>query len=84
MLPSAGVPTILVEAGFRFFFFSNERFEPPHVHVARGDGLAKFWLEPVELVESYGMKRQELRQARLLVEAHQETFRERWREYFSS
>jgi hypothetical protein len=78
------VPTILVAEGYRFFFWSNEGLEPPHVHVERGDGLAKFWLEPVELVESYGMKRQELRRARLLVEEHQEIFRERWREHFGS
>jgi hypothetical protein len=56
----------------------------PHVHVEIGDGEAKFWLVPVELVESYRMKRQELRRARLLVEQHQDLFQEKWREYFGS
>jgi hypothetical protein len=78
------VPTILVTEGFRFFFFSNEGFEPPHVHLQAGDGYAKFWLEPVELVESSRMKHQELRRARLLVDQHQAIFRERWRDYFGS
>jgi hypothetical protein len=78
------VPTVLLAEGYRFFFFSNEGFEPPHVHVELGDGLAKFWLEPVELVESYGMKRQELKRARLMVEEHQVLFREKWREHFGS
>jgi hypothetical protein len=45
--------TTLRKDGFRFFFFSNEGFEPAHVHVEAGDGYAKFWLEPVELAESF-------------------------------
>lgn len=52
------VPTLLVFGGLRFFFFSNEGMEPPHVHVEAGDGAAKFWLEPaVELAFSVGMTR---------------------------
>jgi len=30
------VPTLLVVEGFRFYFFSDERQEPPHVHVKKG------------------------------------------------
>jgi hypothetical protein len=77
------LPTVLVIGGIRFFFFSNEGFEPPHIHVEAGDGYAKFWLEPVELAESYRLKSQELRRARLLVGEHKALFLEKWREYFS-
>jgi Domain of unknown function (DUF4160) len=35
------VPTVLRERGFRFYFWSDERNEPPHVQVASGDGYAK-------------------------------------------
>ena len=49
LIPKCSVPTLLLVDGYRFFFFSNEGTEPPHVHVERGDGYAKFWLEPVEL-----------------------------------
>jgi hypothetical protein len=38
-----------------------------HIHVERGDGYAKFWLDPVDLVEAYGLKTVELRCTRLLV-----------------
>jgi len=38
------VPTILRDGPYRFFFFSNEGFEPPHVHVQRDRAIAKFWL----------------------------------------
>jgi hypothetical protein len=34
------MPTVLVVDGFRFFFFSNEGFEPPHIHVEKGDSHA--------------------------------------------
>ena len=46
------LPTLLKEGPYRFFFYSNEGDprEPPHVHVTAGERVAKFWLEPVELV----------------------------------
>jgi hypothetical protein len=78
------VPTLLVTEGFRFFFYSNEGSEPRQVHVEYADGTAKFWLQPVALAEVYDIKRQALRQARLLVEQHQASFLEKWNEYFGS
>lgn len=81
---AARVPTILRKDGFRFFFFSNEGFEPAHIHIEAGEGYAKFWLEPVELAESFRLKSQELRRARLLVDEHKELLLEKWREYFGS
>lgn len=41
-------------------FYSNEGSEPPHIHVAFGDGLAKFWLGPVALVGSRGISPRDL------------------------
>jgi hypothetical protein len=32
------MPTVFRQGRFRFYFFSNERNEPPHVHVESGDG----------------------------------------------
>jgi Domain of unknown function (DUF4160) len=78
------VPTVLVVEGFRFFFFSNEGTEPPHIHVERGDGYAKFWLEPVELADALGLKTPELTRARLLTIQHRIDFLEKWREYFGT
>jgi len=78
------VPTVLRAEGYRFFFFSNEGNEPPHIHVERGDGYAKFWLEPVVLAEAQGLKNSEVRRAKLLVIEHRFDFLERWREYFGA
>ena len=79
-----GMPTLLQTEGFRFFFFfySNERLEPPHVHVEKGDGEAKFWLDPVQVAYSHRLTPAELRRARELVFQHQAMFKERWNEHF--
>jgi hypothetical protein len=76
------MPTLLNIEGFRFYFFSNEGTEPAHVHVEKGDGIAKFWLNPVSLVSSEGLTRAELRRSREIVEEHAAAFVERWNEYF--
>ena len=55
------MPIVLRTRGFSFFFFSHEGSEPAHIHVKKGDGAAKFWLNPVKLAYNDGFKRQELR-----------------------
>lgn len=69
---------------FRFFFFSNEGFEPPHVHVQDGACLAKFWLAPVELAASTGFASGDLTRLRTLVVEHQDALLEAWNEFFGS
>jgi hypothetical protein len=34
------VPTVLREKGYRFFFYMADRYEPPHIHVAKQDTRA--------------------------------------------
>jgi len=77
------VRTLLRIEGFRFFFYSNERDEPPHVHVEKGDGEAKLWLQPVALAYSHGLAPAELRRVRELTFEHQAEFLGRWNEHFS-
>ncbi len=38
------MPTILVKNGWRLFFYTNERVEPPHIHARKGDMECKYWL----------------------------------------
>ena len=76
------MPTVVRIGRHRFFFFSNEGTEPPHVHVESGDKYAKFWLEPVSLAKSVGYHASELTRLRTLVTEHRERFREQWDEYF--
>ena len=76
------MPTVLRVAGYRFFFFSNERQEPAHIHVERGDAHAKFWLGPIALASSHGFWSGELSEVRRLVEEHGDYFLEQWDEFF--
>lgn len=76
------VPTLLFIEGFRFYFFSNERQEPPHVHVRKGDSIAKVWLRPVDLAFARSFNRTELTRIRDLTLEHQAFFVERGGEYF--
>ena len=78
------VPTVLRINGFRFFFFSGEGSEPPHIHIERNDSVAKFWLSPLDLAMSAGFRNHELTQIRALVIEHRIMFLEKWNEYFSN
>jgi len=77
------MPTVLRIAGFRFFFYSDEGSEPPHIHVERSDEVAKFWLEPVELVSSSGFSAKEINQLCKLVTENQIRLVQSWHEYFN-
>jgi hypothetical protein len=78
------MPTVLQLLGFRFFFYSLEGNEPPHIHVEHGDRTAKYWLTPVQIAESHGFRSHELNHIRGLVIEHRNTFLEAWNEHFSS
>lgn len=77
------MPTVLRKDGFRFFFFSNEGNEPPHIHVELGEGYAKYWLNPIELSFSIGLNSRQLLKLRNLVEENQELFKTSWHDYFN-
>ena len=78
------MPDILRIGPYRFYFFSSEPNEPPHVHVAREELRAKFWLEPVALVTNRGFRAHELRRITRLVMQHQATLLEAWHDYFGT
>lgn len=61
------MPKVLEKLGFRFFFFSQEDQEPPHIHVEHGDKVAKYWLTQVALASSVGFRAHELTRVRALV-----------------
>jgi hypothetical protein len=77
------MPTVLRVKGYRFFFFSLEGHEPPHIHVSHAERFAKFWLDPVSLVKSRGFRSNELSEIQKVVEEHQDSLMEKWNEYFS-
>ena len=78
------MPTVLREGPYRFFFYSNEGHEPPHVHVEEGNKVAKFWLEPVALAFNLGFGPAELRRVQRLVSENRALLLEKWYERFPS
>ncbi len=67
------MPTVLRVGPYRFHFYSRENDEPPHIHVARDEFEAKFWLRPVALAGNHGFRFTELKDIERLVEEHCDT-----------
>jgi len=76
------MPTVLRVGPYRFFFYSSDGHEPPHVHVERDRAKAKFWLNPVYLERSTGFGAAELARLQGTVQEHVEVLRRNWDEYF--
>jgi hypothetical protein len=79
---ASGMPTILRDGRWRFFFYSNEGSEPPHVHVESSDGGAKFWLTPVALVVSSRLRSRELRELEWFIRLNRKVLLEAWNDFF--
>ncbi len=75
------MPTVLRIGAFRFHFYSDERLEPPHIHVRTPDGECKFWLDDVRLARNRGVRPHDLRAIERLVFEHRALFRERYDEF---
>lgn len=78
------MPSLLKIGPHRFFFFSREGNEPPHIHIETAENAAKFWLMPVSLEYQVGYNSRELRKVRELVEEHADFFVESWNAYFAN
>lgn len=78
------MPTVLRVGRYRFFFFSNEGREPPHIHVKAGNDEAKFWLDRIHLAANHGFNGHELNEIQRLVEEYRDRLLEVWHEYFGA
>ena len=78
------MPSVMRIGPYRFFFYSNEQGEPPHIHIQRDRSLAKFWLTPVSLASSTRFPPREIRDLQKLVEQHTPELLESWNEYFAN
>ncbi len=72
------MPTILRWNGYRFYFFSNEGHEPPHVHIDKSGRSCKFWLDPVSLAINRGYAVHEMTEIRDKVIEQQRQFLDTW------
>ena len=75
------MPSVLRVGRYRFFFFSNEGEEPPHIHVRAAEHEAKFCLDSVSLVANYGFRSRDLSEIERLIREHQVELLEAWHEH---
>jgi Domain of unknown function (DUF4160) len=72
------VPTVLREKGYRFHFYMADRYEPPHIHIAKDDAEAKFWIDPLELADNEGFRPHDLAQIKKIILEHIDEFILSW------
>jgi hypothetical protein len=73
-------PTLLIQDGFKFFFYANEH-HPRHIHIVKGDDYATIDLSSMMVREDY-MNPADLKKALTIVEANREVFERKWDEFF--
>ena len=78
------MPTVLRVGPYRFFFYSSDWQEPPHVHVQGGEATGEFWLAPVRLAGSKGFGEAELNRIQRPVRDNEQQLRRSWDDYFHS
>jgi hypothetical protein len=78
------LPTLMTIEGIRIYFYSNEKGEPPHVHVEYQGLTAKIWITPVSVASIQGLKAKEVAKAVRIVKKHEKELRGKWNEFFSS
>ncbi len=76
------MPTVLRIGACRFYFYSHEPNEPPHIHVDRGEATIKVWLQSLEVAKSRGFRAHEIGGIVAMVEANRALLLEAWHEYF--
>ena len=76
------MPTLLRIGPFRFYFYSHEPNEPPHVHVDRAEASIKIWLGSLDVAMNRGFKAHEIGTVVDMVRTNRDAFLEAWHGYF--
>ncbi len=76
------MPTVFRWNGYRFYFFSNEGQEPPHVHIDKSGCTAKFWLGDVRLERNVGFSNRQIAALSAKIVEEQSQLLEAWHAHF--
>lgn len=77
------MPTLLKWRGYRFFFYSADGWEPPHIHVVKDGKEAKIWLGDLTLAVNLGYSAKELNEIIRKTRDERDGFLEAWNDYFA-
>jgi len=76
------MPTILLVMGWRFFFYSNEKNEPIHIHCRKAERECKYWLDTknfdLQEAYSYSMNNKDKREVKKIVFEYFEFIEQEW------
>lgn len=76
------MPTILLVMGWRFFFYSNEKNEPIHIHCRRAEKECKYWLDTrnfaLQEAYSYSMNNKDKREVKKIIFEYFEFIEQEW------
>lgn len=75
------MPTIIIE-GYTFRFYSPDIAKPPHMHVLRGENVAKIWLTPISVEYNHGYNQRELNRILKLTQQNRDRLLDVWYDYF--
>jgi hypothetical protein len=78
------MPTVLRVGRYRFHFYSDERNEPPHIHVRAAESECKFWLAPIALAKNRGFAPHALRDIERIIYEHRDYLLQKYHEYHNS
>jgi hypothetical protein len=78
------MPTLLRWKGYRFFFYSADGWEPPHIHIVKDGHEAKIWLRDMNVAVNLGYSARELNEIIRETREHRDAFMEAWNDHFSA
>lgn len=78
------MPTLLRWNGHRFFFYSADGGEPPHVHVVKDGREAKIWLNDLAVAANFGYSTRELGEIVRKAREERAVFIEAWNDHFAN
>jgi len=78
------MPTVLTKDGFRFFFYSREGNEPPHIHIIGKGGEMKIWLSNLGIAKVYNLSPKEQRIVLEITATNVELFKKEWGNFYGS
>lgn len=75
-------PRAILINGFDFFFYSMEEARK-HIHVEKGENVAKIWLEPtIEIAYNHGFTSREIKFIIQTIIEHERVIKDKWNNHF--